>query len=142
MCSLGKRVRSLVRRNWLSNQVERNQVSSPNPSLNPSSFGDYCGRDGRKGEFCFKKKCEERMAKEWANKDRYKSSHGVPEAHMPLPRGKAIVRTVTAWGEKSALGERDPAGRVKSVRLVWKPAGPVLGTEKPVKPVPKPVRPV
>jgi hypothetical protein len=30
---------------------------------------DYCGRDGHKGEFCFKKKSEERMAKEWANKD-------------------------------------------------------------------------
>jgi hypothetical protein len=30
---------------------------------------DYCGRDGHKGEFCFKKKREERMAKEWANKD-------------------------------------------------------------------------
>jgi hypothetical protein len=39
MCSLGKRVRSLVRRNRLSNKVERNQVSSPNPSLNLSSCG-------------------------------------------------------------------------------------------------------
>jgi hypothetical protein len=28
---------------------------------------DYCGRDGHKDEFCFKKKCEERMPKEWAN---------------------------------------------------------------------------
>jgi hypothetical protein len=35
MCSLGKRVRSLVRRNWLRSRVERNQVSSPNPSLSP-----------------------------------------------------------------------------------------------------------
>jgi hypothetical protein len=37
MCSLGKRVRSRVRRNRLRSQVERNQVSSPNPSLNLSS---------------------------------------------------------------------------------------------------------
>jgi hypothetical protein len=29
----------------------------------------YCGRDGRKDEFCFKRKREERMAKEWANCD-------------------------------------------------------------------------
>jgi hypothetical protein len=89
---------------------------------------DYCWRDGHKGYFCFKKKREERMAKEWANKDRYNPSHGVPESRMPLPRGKAIVRIVPAWGEKSALGGRDPAGRVKSVRLVWKPARPVWGT--------------
>jgi outer membrane biosynthesis protein TonB len=25
---------------------------------------DYCGRDGHKGEFCFKRKHEERMAKD------------------------------------------------------------------------------
>jgi hypothetical protein len=31
----------------------------------------YCGRDGHKDEFCFKRKREERMAKEWANKDKY-----------------------------------------------------------------------
>jgi hypothetical protein len=31
----------------------------------------YCGKDGHKDEFCFKGKREERMAKEWANKDRY-----------------------------------------------------------------------
>jgi hypothetical protein len=37
MCSLGKSVRSLVRKNRLSNRVERNQVSSPNLSLNLSS---------------------------------------------------------------------------------------------------------
>jgi hypothetical protein len=32
-CSLGKRVRRLVRRNRWRSRVERNQVSSPNPSL-------------------------------------------------------------------------------------------------------------
>jgi hypothetical protein len=37
------------------------------------------------------------MAKEWANKDRYHPSHGVPKSRMPLPRGKAIVRTGSAW---------------------------------------------
>jgi hypothetical protein len=34
----------------------------------------YCGRDGHKDEFCFKRKREERVAKEWV-KDRY----GEPE---------------------------------------------------------------
>jgi hypothetical protein len=28
----------------------------------------YCGRDSHKDEFCFKRKREGRMAKEWANK--------------------------------------------------------------------------
>jgi outer membrane biosynthesis protein TonB len=40
----------------------------PNPKPKPINFRcGYCGRDGHKGEFCFKRKCEERMAKEWAN---------------------------------------------------------------------------
>jgi hypothetical protein len=40
----------------------------PNPKLVRFHCG-YCGRDGHKDEFCFKRKREERMAKEWANKD-------------------------------------------------------------------------
>jgi hypothetical protein len=39
MCSLGKRVRSIVRTNWLGSRVKRNQVSSPIPSLNLSLCG-------------------------------------------------------------------------------------------------------
>jgi hypothetical protein len=39
----------------------------------------YCGRDGHKDEFCLKRKREERMAKEWANKDKYHPSNGVLE---------------------------------------------------------------
>jgi hypothetical protein len=35
---------------------------------------DYCGKEGHKDELCFKRKREERMAKEWANKDRYNLS--------------------------------------------------------------------
>jgi hypothetical protein len=35
-CSLRKKVRRLVRRNRLRSRVERNQVNSPNLSLNPS----------------------------------------------------------------------------------------------------------
>jgi hypothetical protein len=36
MCSLGRTVRSRVRRNWLRSRVERNQMNSPIPSLNLS----------------------------------------------------------------------------------------------------------
>jgi hypothetical protein len=77
----------------------------------------YCGRDGHKDEFCFKRKREERTAKEWVNKDKYHSSSGVLEPHVQMPRAKASVRTVPAWGErKSAVGV---AGGVKPVRPVW-----------------------
>jgi hypothetical protein len=42
----------------------------PKPKPKPLRFHcDYCGRDGHKGEFCFKRKHEERIAMEWANKD-------------------------------------------------------------------------
>jgi hypothetical protein len=45
----------------------------------------YYGRDGHKDEFCFKKKREERMAKEWANKDKYHFFDGVLEPRCRCP---------------------------------------------------------
>jgi hypothetical protein len=77
----------------------------------------YCGRDGHKDEFCFKRKREERMAKEWANKDKYHPSSGVLEPRVQMPRAKASVRTIPTWGERKAAG--GAAGSVKPVRLVW-----------------------
>jgi hypothetical protein len=59
---------------------------------------DYCWRDGHKSEFCFKRKREERMAKEWANKDKYHPSNGVLETRVQMPRAKASVRTIPSWG--------------------------------------------
>jgi hypothetical protein len=70
----------------------------PKPKLVRFHCG-YCGRDGHKDEFCFKRKREERMAKEWANKDKYNPSDGVLEPCVQMPRAKASVRTVPAWGE-------------------------------------------
>jgi hypothetical protein len=55
---------------------------------------DHCGRDGHKLEFFFKRKREERMTKEWANKDKYRPSNGVLESRVQMPRAKASVRTV------------------------------------------------
>jgi hypothetical protein len=77
---------------------------------------DYCGRDGHKGEFCFKRKREEIMVKEWANKDKYQPSNGVLDPSVQMPRAKASVRTVPAWGERKAAG--GAAGRATLVRLV------------------------
>jgi hypothetical protein len=90
--------------------------SKPKPKLVRFHCG-YCGKEGHKDEFCFKKKREERMAKEWANKDRYNPFHGVPKPRMPLPRGKAVVRSVPAWGDASSRSRGVVLER--AVRLAW-----------------------
>jgi hypothetical protein len=72
----------------------------PKPKLVMFHCG-YCGRDGHKDELCFKRKREERMAKEWANKDKYHPSNGVLEPRVQMPRAKASVRTDPAWGERN-----------------------------------------
>jgi hypothetical protein len=91
----------------------------PHPKPKPRSIRfrfEFCGKDGHKKEFCYKRRREARMAKEWANKDRYHTSHDVPEPRVQLPRAKASVRTVPAWGERKAVG--GAAGRATPVRLV------------------------
>jgi hypothetical protein len=78
----------------------------PKPKPKPIRFlCGYCGKNGHKDGFCFKRKREERMAKEWAKKDRYNPSHGVPKLRMPLPRGKAVMRSVPTWGDASSRGQ-------------------------------------
>jgi hypothetical protein len=53
------------------------------------------------------------MEKEWANKDKYLPSSGVLEPRVQMPKAKASVRTVPAWGERKL------AGGVQPVRPVW-----------------------
>jgi hypothetical protein len=109
-----------------------NEQPHPKPKPKPIRFHcGYCGRDGHQDEFCFKRKREERMAKEWANENKYHPSSGVHEPHVQMPRAKANVRTVPAWGERKAA--RGVAGGVKpvrpvlkSVRLVWSLRGESL----------------
>jgi hypothetical protein len=69
--------------------------SKPKPKLVRFHCG-YYGRDGHKDVFCFKRNQEERMAKEWANKDKYHPSSGVLEPRVQMPRAKVSVRTVPA----------------------------------------------
>jgi hypothetical protein len=85
----------------------------PKPKLVRFHCG-YCGRDVHKDEFCFKRKQEERIAKEWANKDKYHLFDGVLEPRVQMPRAKASVRTVRAWGERKAVG-----GAAAQVTPVW-----------------------
>jgi hypothetical protein len=77
---------------------------------------DYYGKDGHKGEFCFKRKRGERMAKEWANQDKYHPSNSVLEPRVQMHRAKTSVKTVMAWGERKAA--RGAAGRATPVRPV------------------------
>jgi hypothetical protein len=94
----------------------------PKPKLVRFHCG-YCGRDGHKDEFCFKRKREERMAKEWADKDKYHPSDGVLEPRVQMPRAKASVRIAPSWGERKAVG--GAAGRATPVRPVRTPVRPV-----------------
>jgi hypothetical protein len=101
----------------------------PQPKSNPKLVRfhcGYCGRDGHKDEFCFKRKQVERMAKEWANKDKYHPSNGVLEPRVQMPRAKASVRTVPAWGERKATG--GVVGRATPVRPVQVWTGRTLGS--------------
>jgi hypothetical protein len=65
------------------NGEKPSEQPQPKPRPKPVRFHyDYCGSDGHKGEFCFKKRHEERMAKEWANKDKYHLSNCVLEPRV------------------------------------------------------------
>jgi hypothetical protein len=66
---------------------------------------------------------EERIAKEWANKDKYHPSNGVLEPHMQMPRVKVIVRTIHAWGERKVAS--GAAGRATPVDRCTTPVRPV-----------------
>jgi hypothetical protein len=99
-----------------SGEKPREQLHpKPKPKLVRFHCG-YCGREGHNDEFCFKRKEEETMAKEWANKDKYHPPNGVLEPNVQMPRAKASVRTVPTWGERKAVG--GTAGRATPVRPV------------------------
>ena len=80
-----------------------------NPKPRPFHFHcGYCGKDGHQEEFCYRKRKDERRAKEWANKDRYRPSCGVPEPRVEsLPRGKGFVRSFPTHGARSFSTERE-----------------------------------
>jgi hypothetical protein len=105
-----------------SEKTSEKSCEEPHPKSKPRPIQfhcDSCVKDGHKREFCFKRKREGRMAKEWANKDKYHPSNGVLEPRVQLPRAKSSVRTVSAWGERKAVG-----GAVGQATLVR----PVRGT--------------
>jgi hypothetical protein len=72
----------------------------PTSKAKPVRFHcEHCGRDGHKREFCFKRRREERLAREMANKDMYRPSRGVPEPRV-VPRSEGVVHTVPSWRDQ------------------------------------------
>jgi hypothetical protein len=114
-------VRRLVREKPVEKPSGEKPSEQPQPKPKPKPkivrfHCGYCGKDGHKDEFCFKRKREERMAKEWANKDKYHPSNGVLEPRVQMPRAKASVRIVLAWGERKIVG--GAFGRATPVRPI------------------------
>jgi hypothetical protein len=71
---------------------------SPKPKPKPKPFHcEHCGRDGHLADFCFKRKREQRLARELANKDRNRPSRGVHEPRL-VSRGEDKVRIIYPLG--------------------------------------------
>jgi hypothetical protein len=81
---------------------------NPKPKLKPTPFHcEHCERDGHLAEFCFRRKCEERLARELANKDTYRPSRGVPEPRL-VPSGEGIVHTIYPRRRREFVPRGDP----------------------------------
>jgi hypothetical protein len=84
---------------------------NPKPKSKPKPFHcEHCGRVRHLSEFCFRRKREERLARELANKDRYRPSRGVPEPRLVLS-GEGMVRTIYPRGRCEFVPRGDPPHR-------------------------------
>jgi hypothetical protein len=75
---------------------EKLSEEKPDPKEKPKPklfHCEHCGMDGHLAEFCFRRKCEERLTRELANKDRYRPSRGVLAPRL-VPRGEGMVHTI------------------------------------------------
>jgi hypothetical protein len=95
---------------------------NPKPNPKPKPFHcEHCGRDGHLAEFCFRRKCEERLARELANKDRYRTSRGVPEPKL-VSRGEGMVRTIYPRERYEIVPRGDPPHRVLTQNQLLAPS--------------------
>jgi hypothetical protein len=88
----GKKGEKPSEMNLSEEKPEPKENPKPKPKLKPFHC-EHCGRDRHLAEFFFRRKCEERWARELANKDRYRPSRGVTEPRLVL-RGEGMVRTI------------------------------------------------
>jgi hypothetical protein len=107
----GKKGEKLSEEKPSEEKLEPKENPKPKPKAKPKSYHcEHCGRDGHLAEFCFRRKHEERLARELANKDRYCSSRGVPESRL-VPSGEGIVRTIHPRGRCEFVPRGDPLHR-------------------------------
>jgi hypothetical protein len=84
---------------------------NPKPKPKPKPFHcEHCGRDGHLAEFWFRRKREERLAIELANRDRYRPSCDVPEPRL-VPRGEGMVRTIYPRERREFVPRDEPPHR-------------------------------
>jgi hypothetical protein len=108
---------SVLGNEFFGKKGEKPSEEKPEPKENlkpkpkPKPFHcEHCGRDGHLAEFCFRRKREERLARELANKDRYRPSHGVPEPRL-VPRGEGMVRTIYPQERREFVPRGEPPHR-------------------------------
>jgi hypothetical protein len=71
---------------------------------------EYCGKERLLAEFWYKRKRDERLAREQANQDKYRQSHSIPEPRVPLPRGVGSVKSVGRVGAQGGRFDRRDDG--------------------------------
>jgi hypothetical protein len=109
--------KSVLGNEFFGKEGEKPSEEKPEPKENPKPKAklkpfhcEHCGRDGHLAEFCFRRKHEERLARELANKNRYRPSRGVPEPRL-VPRGEGMVRTIHPRGRREFVPRGDPLHR-------------------------------
>jgi hypothetical protein len=95
--------------------VRRSQIPKTKPKPKPFHC-EHCGRDRNLAEFCFRRKREERLARELANKDRYRPSHGVSEPRL-VPRGEGMVHTIYPRERREFVPRGEPPHREGGSRV-------------------------
>jgi hypothetical protein len=94
---------------------EPKENPKPKPKLKPFHC-KHCGRDGHLAEFCFRRKREDRLARELSNKDRYRPSCGVPEPELVL-RSEGMVRTIYPRERREFVPREEPPHRDSGTRV-------------------------
>jgi hypothetical protein len=105
----GKKEEKLSEKKPSEEKLEPKENPKPKPKPKPFHC-EHCGRDGHLAEFCFRRKREERLARELANKDRYRFSRGVPEPRLVL-RGESMLRTIYSRERREFVPRGEPPHR-------------------------------
>jgi hypothetical protein len=129
--------KSVMRNEFFGKKGEKSSEKNPEPKENPKPkpkpkpfHCEHCWRDGHLAEFCFRRKREERLARELANKDRYHPSRVVPEPRL-VPRGEGMVHTIYPRERREFVPQGEPLHREGGRRVgfgrvvVWTSLGPL-----------------